>query len=98
MIPKIRVRPAASMTSSSPYCTLFSSWIRKLAKSIDGERSPKKWEAETSHLRGAACASTHPATGAGIRQRLGGDADHLVVLVLDAAQVHVLHRIVGLAH
>src|SRR5438105_3110034 len=78
MIPKISVRPAASMNSSSPYWTLFSSWIRKLEMSRAGSR--------------------HPAAGAGIGQGLGGDADHLVLAVLDAAQVDVLDRVVRLAH
>ena len=27
------IKPAASMNSSSPYCTLLSNWIRKVAKS-----------------------------------------------------------------
>src|SRR4051794_31267869 len=34
MMPKISVRPAASMNSSRPYCTLFRSWIRKFAMSM----------------------------------------------------------------
>src|SRR5687767_4286064 len=98
MIPKIRVRPAASMNSSRPYWTLFSSWMRKLAKSIqDGVEEPKKWEAETSHSC-ARRASGHLAASAGVGQRLRGNPDHLVVLVLDAAQVDVLHRVVGRAH
>src|SRR3990167_4827115 len=109
MIPKISVRPAASMNSSSPYCTLLRSWIRKLARSIrrgsakaccwwvSRNAGDKKMGGATSHccsLQGSA----HLAAGAGIGQRLGGHADHLVFLVLDDAQVHVLHRVVRFAH
>src|SRR3989344_5812929 len=39
MIPKISARPAASMNSSSPYCTLLSNWIRKVAKSMVGKQT-----------------------------------------------------------
>src|SRR5687767_13818547 len=102
MIPKIRVRPAASMNSSSPYWTLLSSWIRKLAKSIGRIQAAPVRGQKNGRPKPPTCearrASTHPAAGAGIGQRLGGDADHLVVLVLHAAQVDVLHRVVGLGH
>ena len=34
MMPNTSVRPLATRNSSSPYCTPFSSWIRKVPKSI----------------------------------------------------------------
>src|ERR1043165_993571 len=97
MMPKISVRPAASMNSSSPYCTLFRSWIRKLAKSMRSIAG-KKMGGRANLPCAFRAGSAELAAGAGVGQGPGGDADHLVFLVLDAAQLDVLHRVVGLAH
>src|SRR6058998_3022357 len=109
MMPKIRVSPAASMNSSSPYCTLFRSWMRKLAKSMEAGRCGRASSchagpdpASMRRPRGSRAepgmVSGELAARARIGQRLGGDADHLVVALFHAAQVDVLDRVVGLAH
>src|SRR6218665_1061353 len=109
MTPKISVRPAASMNSTRPYCTLLSNWIRKVAKSmaegVEGTLSTGAADAAcpACALRpGTRVADfgslAHPAPGATVGLGLGGHADHLVFHVLDPAQINVLHRVVGAAH
>src|SRR5574337_1480144 len=101
MMPKISVRPAASMNSSRPYCTLLSSWIRKFATSMGvtvGQSGQKKrWIAPPSFAAWSRL-SGQLAAGAGGGQRLRGDADHHVVAFLHLAQVDILYRVVRLAH
>src|SRR5579864_645217 len=96
MMPNTRVSPLETRNSSRPYCTPFRSWIRKVWKSTKQNR--RHWAAGLI-LADARAASAHLALGHDGRivvQRLHRDAP---VLVLDAdhlAQVHVLHRVVGL--
>src|SRR5688500_4544459 len=83
MIPKIRVSPLATRNSSSPYCTEFRHWMRKVARSM-GEGAQV-----------AIGGLLHPAAAARIGKRLGGDAHVLVLLAADLAQVDVLYRVVA---
>src|SRR5690606_42109047 len=104
MMPKIRVRPAASMNSNSPYCRLVSNWIRKLAKSMEtggqSQASPVRQGAGEGVQRQEmkSRGSAHAAACTGIGHGFLRDANHLVFLVLDLAQVHALDRVVGFAH
>src|SRR6266446_8916866 len=58
MIPKISVRPDATRKSSSPYCSEFRHWMRKVARSMQVTKA--KSEAQQAKERSA--ASAHPAT------------------------------------
>src|SRR5438067_2237419 len=98
MIPKIRVRPAASMNSRSPYWTLFRSWIRKLAKSMRAGAGKKMGGVNLPRESRRAASGVHLAAGARVGQCLGRDAEDLVLALFHAAQVDVLHRVVRLAH
>jgi hypothetical protein len=55
MIPKISVSPEATRNSSSPYCSEFRHWMRKVAKSIDGRYF---WWGEVVKIDAAAVASS----------------------------------------
>src|SRR5882672_11504548 len=58
MIPKISVRPDATRNSSSPYCSEFRHWMRKVARSMQVTKAKSK--AQQAKERSA--ASAHPAT------------------------------------
>src|SRR6478609_3295337 len=98
MIPKISVRPLATRNSSSPYWIPLRSWIRKVAASISGNLGQALNAAglgpDPECDRQSARAEL--AATRGIGQRLDRDADDLVVLALDLAQIDVLHRVVCL--
>src|SRR5258706_13139163 len=83
MIPKMSVNPEATRNSSNPYWTALRHWTRNVATSMRGRR-------------GRACS--HLAAAARVGERLGGDADHLVLLADHLPQVDVLHRVVARAH
>src|SRR5437660_1389577 len=96
MMPKISVRPDATRNSSSPYWTPFRSWIASEYTSIE-PRPPK-----TSAGRHNACPrrilqrSLKLAAPRRIGQVLDRDADDLVLLAFDLAQVDVVDRVVRL--
>src|SRR5258706_14196977 len=83
MMPKISVRPDASRNSSSPYCTAFRHWTRKVAISTAGSGAQRPVRSEL-------------AAAGRVGERLHRHADLLVLLAVDPAQVDVLHRVVGL--
>src|SRR4051812_6963162 len=80
MMPKMSVNPDATRKSSNPYWRALRHWTRNVAMSMRRRRG-----ARPSHL----------AAAARVGERLGGDADHLVLLADDLPQVNVLHRIVA---
>src|SRR5258708_21414278 len=80
MMPKMSVNPEATRNSSNPYWTALRHWTRNVATSMRG-------------CRGRACS--HLAAAARVGERLGGDADHLVLLADHLPQVDVLHRVVA---
>src|SRR5258706_6242407 len=82
MMPKMSVNPEATRNSSNPYWRALRHWTRNVATSMRGRRGR---------------ASSHLAAAARVGERLGGDADHLVLLADHLAQVDVLHRIVARA-
>src|SRR6266446_10114108 len=120
MIPKISVRPDATRKSSSPYCSEFRHWMRKVARSMQVTKAKseaqqaKERSAASAHPatpkdpappvrrvaplggRSAATGGLHPAAARRIAQCLRRNADQIVLLAFDLAQVDVLHRVVGL--
>src|SRR6185437_470166 len=107
MMPKISVSPLATRNSSRPYCTLLRIWISHSTARVHHARlatthSLHKKEAGTTAPAGIAreqvLGSGHPAAARRVFQRFPCDADHLVRIALDAAQVDILDRIVRLRH
>src|SRR6266567_2382173 len=96
MIPKISVRPDATRNSSSPYWTPFRSWIANEWMSI--ERRPPKTSAgrHVARPRRILQRSLELAAARRIGQVLDRDADDLVLLAFDLAQVDVMDGIVRL--
>ena len=95
MMPKISVSPEATRNSSSPYCSAFRHWIRKVARSM-ANRAPADGDAGRVRHQGW-CDAYILQPRPGSASPLLGDADDLVLLALDLAQVDVLHRVVRLA-
>src|SRR5215470_16132418 len=102
MIPKISVSPLATRNNNSPYCTLLSTWIRKIGRSIKVSRCNKTPRGPAllrpSNAAGQRVVNlselAHRATAPGIGQRLCCKANGLVLAVLDLAQIEVLHHVV----
>src|SRR3990170_8790226 len=98
MMPNTKVSPDATRNSSSPYCTPFSSWMRKVPKSIriltkkpTASRPPALlvWRFPSAHLA---------QRGRRIIERLHRHPDHPVLRPDHFTQVEVLHRVVALRH
>src|ERR1041385_1239398 len=97
MMPKISVRPLATRNSSSPYCTLFNTWIRKISRSTlrprqdcaasSGAKPALLRRRESARHAFRDALTTHCAPASGIGERLRGQTDGLVLAVLDLAQV-----------
>src|ERR671917_667976 len=80
MTPNTSVRPLLMRNNSSPYCKPFRTCAKRPVRSME---SP------------GVAGSGHAAAGAGVGQRLRGDADHAVLPALRFPQIDVLHRVVG---
>src|SRR5438105_1453925 len=104
MIPKINVSPLATRKSSSPYCSVFNSWIRNDV--VSTRRIPSRVR-DDFHSALYACGSDtkvvsdptsvlHLAANGRIGKILERDADRLVLLAFDLAQIKILHRVVRL--
>src|SRR5687768_15553383 len=77
MIPKISVRPAASMNSSRPYCTLLSSWSRKLEKSMGAGLggAPREQQQGGEQREQPAADAVDPPHDTGLSQPAGEAAE-----------------------
>src|SRR5450432_400881 len=100
MIPKISVSPLATRNSSSPYCTLFRIWISHSTVSVrcaHARRTTKRKAGLAPRLLGAGrLRARHLAAARGIVQRFPRDADHLIGIAVDFAQIDVLDGVVRL--
>src|SRR5258706_12602911 len=106
MMPKMSVNPLATRNSSSPYCSAFRHWTRKVAKSIasslrilgklkSGARRPPLFSSiHSAAIYATASSTSHRAAASWIGEALSSQSDGLVLPVLDLSQVEVLHHVV----
>src|SRR5438067_863490 len=104
MMPNTSVSPLATRNSSSPYCTPFSSWMRKVWRSMEKAKAGASRQKRRPASAGLPAVpfpscSRHLACldrGGIVVERLHRHADVLVFRAGHFSQVDVLHRIVRL--
>src|SRR6266498_3588825 len=94
-MPKISVRPLATRNSTRPYCTPFSTWMRKITGSINKEPAPC---GHRLPCRAGPGLRQHLAAASRILERFPCDSNVLVLLAHALAQVAVLDRVVRPRH
>src|SRR5574338_1696369 len=97
MMPNTSVRPLATRNSSRPYCSAFSVWIRKVAKSITNSGAAGMVHAAGGQDQGtrrprAPLARLHLAAACRVGEALDRGGHDLVLRAFGLAQIDVLHR------
>src|SRR5688500_13468906 len=95
-MPNTSVSPLATRNSTIPYCTPFSSWTAKLARSMRRIPKSERRGRDGLALQTRLCSGRHAAAERRIREIGVSDRDVAIQAALHLAQIDVLHGVVRL--